>query len=454
MDRNYWKPGSLFVGDCMPFTCNGVFHVFYLRDQGHHNHPVLGMLGGHEWGHCASTDLKHFEELPVVFPLDLEAGECSNCTGSLLEHAGKIFAFYALRSRHFQGEQFRIAVSTDGGKSFQRWSEPELTTPPAGYSGHFRDPKAYKDENGVIHILMTTAREQTDLSRSVLNGELLHYTTEDLIHYRLEGTFLHTNGIPECSDIFRWGSHCHLFFSLAWQTYARIADTLSGPWQIPAQDVPASRYCAVMKTAPWKDNRRIGVAWLPPVFEQKIPCCGIQQNYEFGGRMIFREMIQNPDGSLGTAFLPEALENVRERIPLEDREVADDNGLAQSFLGEVPRYFRLEGEVDFPDKRIHCFGFQITSTDGSRRLVEFFPRSGEVKMDGQITASQWNFTEKAVFFRLERSGEILDLEFGGNRTLTLAGYPFDNGGLSFQVAGGSAKLKNAVLCLTNPPPEN
>ncbi len=437
MNRNYWKPADANVGDCMPFVHNGLFHVYYLRDLGHHNHPVVGSLGGHEWAHCVSSDLKHFEECPVALNLDFESGECSNCTGSLFAHGEAIYAFYALRSRNFKGEQFRVAVSSDGGRTFKKWDAPELATPPPGYTGDFRDPSIFVDETGTNHLLLTSRRASTGITSPALAGELLHYTTKDFIKYTFEGTFLKTNGIPECSELFRWGDYYYLFYSLNWETHTLVSESLSGPWRVAAQDIPASRFCAVMKSVPWKNNRRVGVAWVPPQS---------RSGFQFGGKMIFRELIQNPDGSLGTSFLPEALAGCAGRISLEDREIAESGGLAQIFLGEVPEHFRLEGEIDFSMDGAHSFGFQLSDTTGNfRRLIEFFPYAGRVEIDRTAGASLWDTREGKVFFRLERSGDILDLEFGGKRTLTVSGWEFSPSSLFFQVVGGHAALKNATL---------
>jgi beta-fructofuranosidase len=56
----YFKPaGDFFLGDCMPFAHEGIFHLFYLWDEGHHK--GLGGLGGHQWTHATTTDLIHWE---------------------------------------------------------------------------------------------------------------------------------------------------------------------------------------------------------------------------------------------------------------------------------------------------------------------------------------------------------------------------------------------------------
>ena len=67
----YFKPeGDSFVGDCMPFFHDGVFHLYYLLDRGHHRER--GGLGGHQWAHASSRDLVHWEHHPLAIGIDAE----------------------------------------------------------------------------------------------------------------------------------------------------------------------------------------------------------------------------------------------------------------------------------------------------------------------------------------------------------------------------------------------
>jgi len=53
----YFRPQApYFVGDCMPFFHEGTFHLYYLQDENHHQ--AKGGLGGHQWAHASSPDLK------------------------------------------------------------------------------------------------------------------------------------------------------------------------------------------------------------------------------------------------------------------------------------------------------------------------------------------------------------------------------------------------------------
>lgn len=443
---NHWKPeGEFFVGDCMPFRIGEEFHLFYLLDQGHHNHPLVGHLGGHQWAHAVSRDLVHWEHRALALPLDFEEGECSNCTGSLLEKDGKIYAFYALRSRKFKGEQFRVAISRDGGNSFRKWEEPLLKTPPPGRTGDFRDPEAFLGEDALVHVFLSGARIRSDGSIHSHTGELLHYSTPDLIHYRQEESVLHSWAVPECSDCFRWKGRSYLLYGNLNETRCCVSEQPSGPWETPRLDVPACGQCRVMKTAPWKDGRRIGVGW--SATPEKGGGC-----FLFGGRTLFRELVQEKDGSLGTAFVPEMLP-VKNRRALESVEAGASVGCEWKGLGMLPDSFRLDGTIRFSPEKISRFGIVVMDAEGEyRRFVEFDPHAGIVELDRIHSIRQVDLSSGVLRFRLLRTHELIDVEIDGRRTVALPGCDFRTGGaggeggcaVAFYAAGGNAVLENPV----------
>ena len=60
----HFKPSSGRFGDPIPFFWDGKFHLFHLIAP---QEPPPTQ--GHHWGHAVSTDLLHWEELPVIIPL-------------------------------------------------------------------------------------------------------------------------------------------------------------------------------------------------------------------------------------------------------------------------------------------------------------------------------------------------------------------------------------------------
>ena len=424
---NHWKPGgnTLFAGDCMPFCKDGVFHLYYLLDCGHHNHPIIGGLGGHQYAHAVSTDLIHWEHKPIALGVDLSVGKCSNCTGSMLEVDGKIFVFFSERSMFYSGEQLRIGVSYDGGDHFENWDHiPELT-PPADCCGQFRDPQVFRTDDGLIHLLMSSGCK-TD---GFCHGKVAHYTTKDMIHYEEHEPWLTTDGIPECADYFEWNGKYYYSCNISWETFFHISDSPLGPWTKTVPYAPASRFCAVMKTAPWKDGRRIGVGWVPSL---------VNGHHIFGGRIVFRELVQKPDGSLGTMFLNEVLpcDFVKKT---DGFEVSKSAGFSVKNLGEVPRNFRMDGVLKFKSGT-RKFGFVVMEEKQDyRAFITFNPEKNSVSMLG-TSIVEVPFENNEVRFRFVRTSNVLDLEINGNRTIVTEYYDMQESVVSFFVDSGAIEV--------------
>src|SRR5688572_4863701 len=128
ISMQYFKPeGNFFVGDCMPFFHEGLFHLYYLVDENHHQGK--NGLGGHQWAHATSADLSHWEHQPLALGID-EAWECSICTGSVFYYEGQYYAFYATRIAD-RSEHLSLAVSPDG-ITFQKTNPNPFASPPLG----------------------------------------------------------------------------------------------------------------------------------------------------------------------------------------------------------------------------------------------------------------------------------------------------------------------------------
>jgi hypothetical protein len=308
MEMQYFKPaGDFFAGDAMPFFHEGVFHLYYLLDEGHHK--ALNGLGGHQWAHASTTDLVHWQHHELALALT-EPHEGSICTGSVFYHAGTFYAFYATRLTDWR-QHLSLATSVDGIRFEKRKPNP-LVSPPADYSPyHFRDPRPFQDPNtGLFHLLVTAALAEPALAGR--GGCLAHLTSPDLQQWTLQAPFLVPGftDAPECPDLFFWKGWYYLLFSNALTARYRMARHPLGPWQRPAVDTLDGALARVMKTAAFGADRRIGVAWL-----------GTREGNvdggkpQWGGHLLFRELVQHGDGTLGSKFPAEMVPASADPVP-------------------------------------------------------------------------------------------------------------------------------------------
>lgn len=300
----YWRPEghNTGVGDCMPFWHDGVFHLFYLFDR--RRHKSKHGFGAHQWAHVSSPDLVHWADHEMAIPIT-EQWEGSICTGSVFFHDGIYYAYYSARMSDRSAARLSVSTSADG-RHFRK--NPPLTSLQAPYDGpSARDPVVFADDEGLFHMLVTTSLEDYPLKRR--NGCLAHLTSADLWHWQQQPTFIipgYTDQ-PECADFFHWNGWYYLVFSNNGIARYRMSRNSNGPWIKPANDMLNCPNVTVPKTARFGDNRRISVGFL-------------HDDHKYASCTVFRELLQNPDGSLGSRFVPEMLatkpECAYEVIPL------------------------------------------------------------------------------------------------------------------------------------------
>lgn len=297
----YFKPiGDLSVGDCMPFYHDGTFSEYWLLDSLHGEN--LHGLGGHQWVLSTSSDLKTWKQGPIVLGID-EEWEKSICTGSVVFYRGKYYAFYATRliNNGQVNEQLSYAVAGDGIHFQKQKPNPFYTSAPGYSKRDFRDPKVFVDAAGEFHLFVASDQEDPVLQHAA--GCLVHLSSKDLKTWTVHDPILTGQpSTPECPDYFFWKGWYYLVYSDNSNTYYVKSKGPYGPWQEPAYQALNEDWANVVKTAAFTGDRRIATAWIPARLDNKD-----NEHEIFGGNMVFREVLQEPDGTLDTRFPPEMI---------------------------------------------------------------------------------------------------------------------------------------------------
>lgn len=294
----YYRPDPpYFAGDCIPFSHDGVYHLYYLLDENHHQ--GLGGLGGHQWAHAATTDLIHWQHLPLALSIDTD-WEKSICTGSVVHHDELFYAFYA--TRYADGfERLSCAISTDAIHFTKQAPNPLFNTPERYQGRDFRDPFVFHSPaDNQFHMLVSARLHALDQYRR--GGCLAHFSSTDLGKWTVQEPFIVPGylGTPECPDYFEWNGWYYLVFSIAGVARYRLARQPFGPWQTPPIDTFDSSMARVMKTAAYGSGRRIGAAFLGTLKDNRDD--GAEQ---YAGDIVFLEITQNTDGTLASMFVAE-----------------------------------------------------------------------------------------------------------------------------------------------------
>lgn len=245
-----WRPAkNVFVGDCMPYSSEGRYHVLFLYDR--HHHASKWNLGAHQWAHISTVDFKTWQLHPMAVPVS-DPDEASICTGSFFDAGEKKYLFYAVRQndfwkswtdRSYKGlyNQIRRSVSEDGyhfekDKDFGFHLSDRYLRPSS------RDPKVY-EAGGKYHMTVTT---------SIVSGEnaghgcLAHLVSDDLNEWREAGEIFVSPDAsePECSDMIYYHGRYYLIFSLPGAPQYLWTEDPDGEWRkpndcrIPCKTVP------------------------------------------------------------------------------------------------------------------------------------------------------------------------------------------------------------------------
>jgi len=337
----YWRPRgyNAFVGDCMPFWDGKRFHVFYLFDRRHI--ASKWWTGAHQWAHVSSEDLVHWEHHPVALAIT-DPTELSLGTGQPIFFDGEYYLFYVQHGRRilwkdapYRGDNIFMATSTDG-IHFQKHPEPLSVMEYLG-AGDI-NPAVWPDATGGRFIMNVSGHKI--------------FSSNDLVNWK------ETADLPWLKDIFG-GWICTSYFHWnAWYYFYSGQYRMSrepmeaGKWVAPAnQDLRDAIY--VPEVAAFGANRYLWVGFGEGPYAQEL---------------IFRELVQNPDGTLGMkwpaemippsgALLKPAFEPLRGNAT-EDAgaiHVRAQDGFAVAMLKGIPQNVRITLRIN-PSDGVKQFG--------------------------------------------------------------------------------------------------
>lgn len=401
-------PGhNTFVGDCMPFSWNNEYCLYYLFDRRHHGSKQG--LGAHQWGQLTSADLKSWVDQPLAIDVTAQ-WEGSICTGSLLQVEDTIYAFYAVRMSDGSPAMLSWATSKDGihfAKSEQYFA---LTAPYEPVSA--RDPMVFAGADGQYHMLVTTSL----VDKGLYGGCLAHLVSSNLQKWEQLDPFIVPGYAdqPECSDYFEWNGWYYLVFSNYATARYRMSRTPFGPWIKPAFDELDARDIHVPKTAAFH-GRRLMTGFLAT------------QRHLYAGTAITHELFQRADGTLGAKHVQELLPAYESSKAIDEITIDGGSGRKALALVEKASDLRLRGTLTGKTAGVQAgihlrFGADERaydlSVDFSHDCVRLMlPGETNPTGDGRMPLTGLAL-ENRFDFDLVLHGDVLDVALADGRMIT------------------------------------
>ncbi len=270
-----WMPGNgVFVGDCMPYTDDGRYHVLYLYDR-HHHRSKWGK-GAHQWSHVSTADFETWQEHPMCVPVT-EPWEGSICTGSFIKAGDKKYLYYTVRTMDGSPAPICRSVSDDG-YHYKKDRDFSFVLSDRYTGDSARDPKVVCAEDGIFHMFVTSTERKSGC------GVLVHLTSPDLSVWTEEEEPIYravNSDEPECSDYLINNGYYYLIFSLRGVGQYLYSQKPFTEWQIPEDPV------IPCETVPKAAS-----------FDGKIIFAGFRRIDNYAGRLTFREAGTSENGEM------------------------------------------------------------------------------------------------------------------------------------------------------------
>jgi hypothetical protein len=425
----YWTPPghNTWVGDVVTFFYQGRYHLFYLFDRRHHQ-SKFG-CGAHYFEHLSTKDFQTWTEHEAATPLE-EQWECIG-TGTPFVFNNQFCLSYGLHTGRVYPEakttwpaQWDYLKRNGRTGEFKRASTPGI---PAGSTyavsadglSNFKkswvmfhpcqNPSVYTDPSGKLRMLANAGSKGMWESESIDGG--WHCISPD----------------------FPPGGDCTFFFR--WGKFDYIIGGFTSLWLKPA-DAPNSAYedvvrkgldfydgSAVPSITEITGGRFLMAAW--------IPVRG------WGGTLVIRELMQFPDGRIGSKWMKEitpAAEKPRtltasadgtKTFPADNKSFmlvfdvqpieAKKGRAAVSFLPETGERAACELQISLDDLRAQF---------GPGSLSHFAAHQKSLREGGTASAIEnligvdKPFTVRVIIKGSDKlGGSLVDAEIAGRRTM-------------------------------------
>ncbi len=376
---------NAWVGDVATIWHRGRYHIFYLLDR--RGHESKFGRGGHYFEHLSTADFRTWTEHEAAAPIE-EQWETLG-TGTPFVWHDSLFLSYGMHtSRVWPSERTATPaqwqyINEQGESQAIPFAHPftadEAVPSGASYSVSSDGVADFHKSHVMIHPAENpTIYTDADGRLCMLaNYGARGMWTSD----RLDGGWrcLSENFPPggDCTFIFRWGAYDYIVGGFTHMWMKRASDGIEAYTDMVARGEDFYDGLSVPSICELPDGRHLMAGW-------------VEVNRHWGGPLVIRELVQHPDGRIGSRFMPELMPLTR--------------GKARTVTRELPGEANLTTTVENPS-------FMLTFT-------------AEPTADGSLSLDFMNGEEQSESdCRWTLDIGALQARFGDGRTLREGGQP-------------------------------
>ena len=361
---------------------DGEYHLFY------QHYPDSTVWGPMHWGHAVSTDLIHWEHLPIaLYPDSLgyifsgsAVVDWKNSSGLSTQEAPPLVAIFTHhdpvgeKERKVDFQSQSIAFSNDKGRTWTKYQENPVIPNPG--IRDFRDPTVFWDQATEKWLMVFAAQDRVKF-----------YSSLDLKDWEFESDFGKEfgshDGVWECPDLFKLpveGKDTEKWVLLVSinpggpnggsATQYFIGD-FDGKTFIPDEqftekkraywvDYGTDNYAGVTwSDIPKEDGRRIFIGWMSNwTYAQEVPT----DNWRSAMTLPRRLFLKNTVKGLRLCSLPvkELEQIIKEEQVVEGQEIKALLDLSDKITG-ANGLFEVELDIAFDPNQEHDFGILLSN---------------------------------------------------------------------------------------------
>ena len=426
-EAQYFNPRghNSWVGDVATIWYNGRYHVFYLLDR--RGHQGKFGRGGHYFEHLSTADFKHWTEHEAATPIEHQ-WETMGTGAPFTWHDSLMISYGMHTSRLYPYEQTASPREWDHIKEFGCSEVIPFDSLDSLYP------------SGTTFSVSRDGVSDFEKSRIILHPSEnpTIYTAPDgrlcmLANYASRGTWTADDlrGPWSCiSEDFPPGGDCTFIFT--WNDWQYIVGGFTNMWKKPISAPIEDYEDVVAKGLDLYDG--LCVPSITQIGDGRYLMAGwVMVNEHWGGPLVVRELLQYPDGTIGSKFMPEMMPLTTKGRTLAD--IVGDNGVgAQTQCRSFVLTFDVEPAAD--GQMSLCFGSgeyscmwdmdaatarAQFSTDGSQQ--KSIREGGAPHHAGNYAIENIQGLDKPFTVRIVVKGEpkwggsLIDVEIAGQRTM-------------------------------------
>lgn len=427
----YWTPPfhNAWVGDVVTIYHEGRYHVFYLFDRRGHA-SKLGR-GGHYFEHLSTEDFKTWIEHEPAVPIEYQWETMGTGTPFVVD--GKLCVAYGLHTtRIYPREKTALPMMWDYYEKNKRSQVLDYTTlegvVPAGstYSVSGDGVAEFTKSNMLVHPCENpsiSVRKEGGLLMLANYGARGEWRAESITDgWRIENEHFPPGG--DCTFYFEWGDYDYIVGGFNQLYSRRRGEGNDGWWSVVAEGRDMYNGMSVPAVSEIDDDRMLLAGWV------KI------QNW--GGVLAIHELVQFPDGRLGSKWMEEITPATEpaEKLPQGDKIVIDKPSFLLTFDVESEQAMQgrvgvtLCGEQGFDNSCEWQLQLDRERAQFAAGVAEGFALNERTVREGGDLAAARNYAiagamrqsgatpvRMMVYYDEKLRGSIVDVEIAGQRTM-------------------------------------